>query len=109
MSVGSGKSALVPFLPLLYVAWSDGNMDLAELRAICSRVVDVWRMSPEDRERFARWLDPDQPPTENELDEIVSASPGFADELSVTSPGMGRRESSSGGARRASDVPRATP
>jgi acyl-CoA oxidase len=68
----SEKSALLPFLPLLYVAWSDGNMDLSELRAICGRVLDVWKMSPEDRDRFVRWLDPDQPPTENELDEILA-------------------------------------
>ena len=72
MSVGSGRSALLPFLPLLYVAWSDGSMDLAELRSICSRLVEMWKMSPEDRERFARWLDPDQPPTESELDEILA-------------------------------------
>ena len=71
MSVGSGRSALLPFLPLLYVAWSDGSMDLAELRSICSRVVDMWKMTPDDRERFGRWLDPDQPPTEEELDEIL--------------------------------------
>ena len=72
MSVDSDRSALLPFLPLLYVAWSDGNMELAELRAICSRVVDVWKMSPQDREQFARWLDPDQPPTENELGEMLA-------------------------------------
>ena len=72
MSVGSGRSALLPFLPLLYVAWSDGNMDLAELRSICSRVVDMWKMTPDDRARFGRWLDPDQPPTEDELDEILA-------------------------------------
>ena len=71
MSVGSGRSALLPFLPLLYVAWSDGSMDLAELRSICSRVVDMWKMTPDDRERFGRWLDPDQPPTAEELDEIL--------------------------------------
>jgi acyl-CoA oxidase len=68
----SGRSALLSFLPLLYVAWSDGSMDLAELRSICNRAVDVWKMSPEDRERFVRWLDPDQPPTESELDEILA-------------------------------------
>jgi acyl-CoA oxidase len=72
MSVGSGRSALLPILPLLYVAWSDGSMDLAELRSICSRVVDMWKMSPEDRERLGGWLDPDQPPTETELDEILA-------------------------------------
>jgi acyl-CoA oxidase len=68
----AGRSALLPFLPLLYVAWSDGSMDLAELRTICNRVAEVWKMTPEDRERFVRWLDPDQPPSESELDEILA-------------------------------------
>jgi acyl-CoA oxidase len=90
----SGKSALLPFLPLLYVAWSDGNLDLAELRAICGRVVDVWKMSPEDRDRFVRWLDPDQPPTANELDEILamvrqeSAGLSAEDRRSLTELGL---------------------
>ena len=85
---------LLPYLPLLYVAWSDGNMDLAELRSICSRVVEVWKMSPEDRERFGRWLDPDQPPTESELDEILgmvresSAGLSAEDRRSLTELGL---------------------
>ena len=69
---GTNGSALLPLLPLLYVAWSDGNLDLEELRAICSRLLDVWKMSPQERERVVRWLDPDQPPTERELDEILA-------------------------------------
>ena len=72
MTTSADRSALLPFLPLLYVAWSDGNLDLAELRSICGRVLDVWKMTPEDRERMVRWLDPDQPPTESELDEILA-------------------------------------
>ena len=90
----SEKSALLPFLPLLYVAWSDGNLDLAELRAICGRVIDVWKMSPEDRDRFVRWLDPDQPPTQNELDEILamvrqeSAGLSAEDRRSLTELGL---------------------
>ncbi|HVR29365.1 MAG TPA: hypothetical protein VMS86_07490 [Thermoanaerobaculia bacterium] len=59
-------------LPLLYVAWSDGSLDLDELRAICGRVLDVWKLDPEERERVVRWLDPDQPPTRRELDEMLS-------------------------------------
>jgi acyl-CoA oxidase len=72
MGGDSDRSALLPFLPLLYVAWSDGNLELAELRAICGRVLDVWKMSPEERERIVRWLDPDQPPTQSELDDILA-------------------------------------
>jgi acyl-CoA oxidase len=98
MAAGSRKSsqrsALLPFLPLLYVAWSDGNMGLEELRTICGRVLDVWKMSPEDRERFVRWLDPDQPPTRADLDEMLArvreASVGLTgkDRRSLTELGL---------------------
>jgi acyl-CoA oxidase len=100
---GAGKSALLPFLPLLYVAWSDGNLDLAELRSICGRVLDVWKMSPEDRERFVRWLDPDQPPTANELDEILalvrqgSAGLSAEDRRSLTELGLALARVGGGG------------
>jgi acyl-CoA oxidase len=103
MSVGSGKSALLPLLPLLYVAWSDGSMELAELRAICGRVVDVWKMSPEERERFGRWLDPDQPPTPAELDEILalvrekSAGLSAEDRRSLTELGLALARVGGGG------------
>lgn len=103
MSVGSSKSALLPFLPLLYVAWSDGSMDLAELRQICTRAIDVWKMSPEERERFGRLLDPDQPPTEGELDEILatvrdsSAGLSAEDRRSLTELGLALARASGGG------------
>jgi acyl-CoA oxidase len=103
MGAGAGRSALLPFLPLLYVAWSDGSMELAELRAICTRVVDLWKMSPDDRERIGRWLDPDQPPTAAELDEILelvregSAGLTAEDRRSLTELGLGLARAGGGG------------
>lgn len=99
----SQPSALLPFLPLLYVAWSDGNMELEELRAICGRVLDVWKMTPEDRERFVRWLDPDQPPTRAELDEMLArvreAAVGLTgrDRRSLTELGLALARAGGGG------------
>jgi acyl-CoA oxidase len=99
----TSKSALLPFLPLLYVAWSDGNLDLAELRAICGRVLDVWKMTPEDRERVVRWLDPDQPPPPSELDEILalvreqSAGLTVEDRRSLTELGLALARAGGGG------------
>ena len=103
MSGGSERSALLPFLPLLYVAWSDGNLDLAELYAICGRVLDVWKMTPAERERVGRWLDPDQPPTPSELDEILalvrekSAGLSPEDRRSLTELGLGLARAGGGG------------
>jgi acyl-CoA oxidase len=98
----SGGSGLLPLLPLLYVAWSDGSLDLAEMRAICGRVLDVWTLPPEDRELLVRWLDPDQPPTREELDQMLSrvrqASAGLsaADRRSLTELGLALARGSGG-------------
>lgn len=57
-----GERPLLPFAPMIYVAWADGVLTPAELREIRDRI----RTQPwlDDRARAAldRWLDPDSPP-----------------------------------------------
>lgn len=65
------KDALLPFLPLLYVGWADGHLDSVELREIFRRALDVWKMTPPDRELVGRLLDPDRTPSRRELDDIL--------------------------------------
>jgi len=49
---------LLPFLPLLYVAWSDGDLTDAEIEELRERAIpDV----------LVPWLDPKAPPTSDEL------------------------------------------
>jgi acyl-CoA oxidase len=100
---GDASSALLPFLPLLYVAWSDGTLDLAELRTIFGRVIDVWKLDPVERDQVGRWLDPDQPPTPDELDEMLArvrvAASGLTaeDRRSLTELGLALARASGGG------------
>jgi hypothetical protein len=78
-------------------------MELEELRTICGRVLDVWKMPPEDRERVVRWLDPDQPPTRADLDEMLArvreASAGLTgnDRRSLTELGLALARAGGGG------------
>jgi acyl-CoA oxidase len=67
----SSKDALLPFLPLLYVGWADGHLDSEELRSIFRRALDLWTMTPADRELVGRLLDPDRPPSRLELDQML--------------------------------------
>ena len=58
---------LLPFLPLVYAAWSDGVLSAAELGAIRDRISSQTWLSEEARDTLATWLDPDRPPSPNTL------------------------------------------
>ena len=53
---------LRPFLPLLYVAWADGDLGHAERRLLHQKVLQQPWLKPRLREALEVWLDPDQPP-----------------------------------------------
>jgi acyl-CoA oxidase len=79
---------LAPFLPLLYVAWADGELEPEELAGLCSRLRTSFAGA-----RLAtveRWLDATRPPTEVELAGLLdslrrlSGSLPRAERLSMT-------------------------
>jgi len=62
-----GDSALLPFLPLLYVAWSDGILSDPELRTLQDRIGDGAKLEPAALETLESWLDPSTPPDAGQL------------------------------------------
>lgn len=57
--------ALLPFLPMLYVAWADGDLEADEMGEICHRLDgDCARL-------LGPWLDPAQPPSASELAQLL--------------------------------------
>jgi acyl-CoA oxidase len=65
-----GDPALLPFLPALYLAWSDGELSREERAAICA-FLDAGAIDANCGELLARWLDPDRQPTAEEFDAIL--------------------------------------
>lgn len=62
---------LAPFLPLLYVAWADGELSLPELDAFRDA---IHRHSELDQATMAAlddWLDPDTPPDATDLEVLL--------------------------------------
>jgi len=69
---------LLPFLPLLYVAWADGSLEPDELRLISARVSAAQGLAPAIRAALQRWLDPDRPPSATSLQGLLAAIRGAA-------------------------------
>ncbi|MDX1647492.1 MAG: acyl-CoA dehydrogenase [Longimicrobiales bacterium] len=58
---------LLPLLPIILTIWSDGVLSDEELNAICERLDDARVLPEESRRILLRWLDPDDPPSPDEL------------------------------------------
>lgn len=58
---------VLPFVPLLWVAWADGELSAREREIIADKLAHAPWLRPEARKRIAAWLDPAQPPTPAEL------------------------------------------
>lgn len=59
--------ALRPLAPVVYVAWADGVLGPEELRLIREHVRATASQAPEVRRVLEEWLDPESPPTAEEL------------------------------------------
>ncbi len=74
---------LLPFLPLIYVAWADGDLEPEELALIRGRVECAAGLAPEVRSGLARWLDPHAPPSASELQELLATIRGAGEGLTA--------------------------
>ena len=61
------RPELLPFLPLVYVAWSDGVLTDAERERIRSHLTRHAWLDEESRELLQAWLDPAAPPPASSL------------------------------------------
>lgn len=59
---------LRPFLPLIYVAWSDGELSPEEVTGICDVVAGYSDIDIDCQIALQHWLDPEDPPSPFELE-----------------------------------------
>jgi len=97
----TGRPELLPFLPFVYVAWSDGVLNGEELRRIGERLRRHDGLDEGSRSLLLPWLDPDAPPGAASLEGLrtriraVRAGPAEATLLSL-GLAMVRAESAEG-------------
>ena len=61
------QSQLTPFLPFVFSAWDDGMLSTPEVSAFRAQVTEQEWLSDGARDSLAQWLDPDTPPTPDQL------------------------------------------
>jgi acyl-CoA oxidase len=83
-----GDERLRPFLPLIYTAWSDGELTADEIEGICAAVARFRGIDGDCQVALRHWLDPDSPPSPDELEllrlRVVAWAAGL-DESRLTS------------------------
>ncbi|MFB6373018.1 MAG: hypothetical protein ABEN55_07865, partial [Bradymonadaceae bacterium] len=72
---------LIPILPMIYVAWSDGDLTDDEIRQIRGTAADQEWLDSDAKDRLARWLDPEDPPKPRTMSVLLRSMQQAADEL----------------------------
>ena len=92
---------LLPYLPIVYVAWADGELSREELAECREHLALAESLSPQGRTQLAVWLDPDTPPSPDELrdmlDRIRSVTPALDCDAREGLAGLGAQLASAGG------------
>ncbi|MGH7475689.1 MAG: acyl-CoA dehydrogenase [Longimicrobiales bacterium] len=64
---------LLPFAPLIYVAWADGVLSDAEIAEIRRRIREEAELGDAARRALDRWLNPARPPAPSELAALLAS------------------------------------
>ncbi len=86
-------SRLRTFLPLIYVAWADGDLSDQEIEEICAAIAP--HLDSDCQAGLGRWLDPERPPSAVELRAMLTtierAAAGWGADEKVSLHELGKR------------------
>lgn len=86
---------LLAFLPMVYIAWADGELTDDEIESIQRSVDSGLPLDERSQDRLRRWLDPDNPPPAKELNAMLrlirQAGAGLERDQRIGLAGLGRR------------------
>lgn len=61
------QDSIIPFLPLLYIAWADGVLEEHETEYIKNKINENEAIQAHTKQLLHKWLDPNLPPSAREL------------------------------------------
>lgn len=73
LAILTENERLVPIMPMVYVAWSDGDLTDEEIRNIRGTAAAQDWLDEDAIQRLSDWLDPDDPPTADRLQKLLRA------------------------------------
>lgn len=76
-------TALKPLVPMVYVAWADGDLTDEEIENICSMASQFEWLDRDVYKVLSDWLDPEAPPSPRELKQLLSSIRRHRDNLSA--------------------------
>ena len=77
----SSYPAALPFLPLLYVAWADGELTQAEIESIQTKLAEQSWPEEGAHEALLSWLRPEAPPTPSQLQSLLQTIRALGSDL----------------------------
>ncbi len=63
---------MLPLLPAIYVAWSDGELSPNEMKSLCALVDDIEGIDTDCRDALGNWLNAESPPHPDELSALLA-------------------------------------
>lgn len=72
---------LRPFIPLLYVAWADGDLSQPEIDHVRDQLNEHDELDKDARQAIRDWLDPQDPPTPRQLKVLLKIIRDAAEDL----------------------------
>lgn len=95
------RPGLLPVLPLIHVAWSDGILTAGEHRVFRELILESPALDDDDRAALEPWLDPQRPPSPSAVAKLrdairTLADPEAADSVSLTELGYAIARASGG-------------
>ena len=61
------QKPLLPFIPLLYIAWADGILEEEEIVYIEKQIKENTSLKIETKQIVCKWLNPKNPPSAREI------------------------------------------
>jgi acyl-CoA oxidase len=63
---------LAPLVPMIYVAWADGDLTSGEIERIRGMAANETWLEPEEQRVLGQWLDADDPPTARQMNRLLA-------------------------------------
>jgi acyl-CoA oxidase len=63
---------LAPLVPMIYVAWADGDLTDRETERIRGKAARETWLEPDEQRVLGQWLDPEDPPTARQMNRLLA-------------------------------------